>query len=198
MTESRQSQTAPTLAMVNGEIRSGRYRDALRGMQALGKDASHLGIGHNITMAELRLRLGESERAAQDAGRLLSSPSLPSNIVARCHILLGTWCRDGGRLSQAIQHFHRAITAAVEAGDRDAAAWAHLRLMLTVAEDSGPQAAVALLAEVRKRVVQLGDSQALAALHFFLAEIETKRGLPETVHRHLRIGRSLLEGEYNV
>jgi DNA-binding NtrC family response regulator/tetratricopeptide (TPR) repeat protein len=81
---------------------------------------------------------------------------------------------------------------------REPAAWAHLRLMLTLAEDAGPQAALVLLPEVRKNIVQLGDRQAMAALHIFLAEIETKRGLFDSVKRHLAIGRAHLESEPNL
>jgi DNA-binding NtrC family response regulator/tetratricopeptide (TPR) repeat protein len=70
--------------------------------------------------------------------------------------------------------------------------------MLTVAEHPGPNSAIALLSEVRKKVTQAADPQIVAALHLFLAEIETKRGAFSAVQRHINTGKRLLESQPNL
>jgi DNA-binding NtrC family response regulator/tetratricopeptide (TPR) repeat protein len=69
--------------------------------------------------------------------------------------------------------------------------------MMTIAEISGPEIAVSLLARIRRLVNQVGSHQITAALHLYLAEIETKRGLFDTVKRHLRTGEALLQLDPN-
>ena len=46
--------------------------------------------------------------------------------------------------------------------------------------------------------LESGDAQAVAALHICLAEVETKRGLFDSVRRHLKTGRVFLESEPNL
>jgi len=59
-------------------------------------------------------------------------------------------------------------------------------------------AATSLLTEIRSNVIRLGDPHTSAALHIMVAEIEAKRGLPESARRHTRTASSLLLLEPNV
>ena len=68
---------------------------------------------------------------------------------------------------------------------------------MTIAETSGPEVAVGLLPQTRRLVNQAGSHQLTAALHIYLAEIETKRGLFDSVRRHLRTGETLLKLDPN-
>ena len=151
-----------------------------------------------MTIAELHLRTGQSSIAVNTCRSVLRNHFASRGILARCHIVLGTASRDEGRLEEAVEHFHRALSIATDVPSREAATWSYLRLMLALAEHTGPQAALALLPDVRRHIIQLGDGQAVAALHFFLAEIETKRGLYNSVREHLAVGRRHLDRDPNV
>ena len=64
--------------------------------------------------------------------------------------------------------------------------------MLSVADRSGPDSAVPILAQIRTNAVKLGDPQVSAALHIFVGEMEAKRGLVQNAQRHAILGQKLL------
>ena len=188
--ESEETELRPRLAAL---VRQGRYQTALEALRKNPPTTDDL----RVDLAEVLVWVGRAEDAEGLVASVLRRTSGSTGLGARCHAVRGIIERDRGRLSDARESFLRAIRQADECHDKSVAAWAALRLILAVAEESGPQAAGGIVGSVRKRLNQLGDAQAIAAFHLFLGEIESKRGLFDSARRHLRTGRSLLGGEPN-
>ena len=177
MPESKSLDSVHSLAAAHSLIRKGHYREALTSLTSLKRVPREFEDEYRVTIAELHLRTGQSSIAVNTCRSVLRNHFASRGILARCHIVLGTASRDEGRLEEAVEHFHRALSIATDVPSREAATWSYLRLMLALAEHTGPQAALALLPDLRRHIIQLGDGQAVAALHFFLAEIETRTRL---------------------
>lgn len=173
--------------------RRGHYLAALDTLQKSPLKTDAL----KIELAELLVRVGRAEESERLAASVLRRNPGQSPLSARCHALRGIIQRDRGRLSDARESLLKAVRHADDACDREVAAWSNLRLILTVAEESGPHAARGIVTSARKRLHQLGDIQATAAFHLFLSELESKRGLFDAARRHLRTGRALLASEPN-
>ena len=103
-----------------------------------------------------------------------------------------------GNTEAAVVHVHRAITLADSAKDVHKACLFRLRLMVMVADKSGPLAIVSLLAELRPKALRLGDPIISAALHVFVSETEAKQGLRRGADRHARLGQALLASYPNL
>ena len=72
--------------------------------------------------------------------------------------------------------------------------WALMRLLLALADRADTREAVALLPLARRAVIRLGDRLVSAALHVYVAQLESKRGLLDGAWNHLRVGRDSLQG----
>ena len=192
------SPLATELAPVRALVRQGRYWEALRLVKSREFRESPGGREESLVLlAELLQRTGEAQRAAEVAQNLLTEPASRPTTRARAQVVLGSVCRDSGDLNAAIQNLDKAVTLAHDVGDLQTACWARLRQMLAVAEASGPDAAVGLLGDARRMVNRAGDRHITAALHVFVAEIETKRGLFDSVKKHIRTCDDLLQFEGN-
>ena len=55
-----------------------------------------------------------------------------------------------------------------------------------------------MLGSAKRDIFNLGDPLMTAALHFFVAQLETKRGLFDAAWHHIRAGRSVLGGQENL
>jgi DNA-binding NtrC family response regulator len=64
--------------------------------------------------------------------------------------------------------------------------------MISVAEFKGIEAAMGRLGEVRDALARLGDARPFAALHIWLAEMESTRGYLSSARHHLERAESLL------
>jgi DNA-binding NtrC family response regulator len=69
---------------------------------------------------------------------------------------------------------------------------------MVAGEIDGPEAAVAALSDIRRRVVAQANPAILAALHLCVAELESKRGLLSSAARHIEAGRTLLRNHGNI
>ena len=96
-----------------------------------------------------------------------------------------------------MSHLQRAAAIALASGDYERACWAQLWLLIVVSDHSGPDATVSLLAELRANTVRSADPVILAALHIFVAQMEAKRGLLSSAHRHIRLALDLLQSMSN-
>jgi DNA-binding NtrC family response regulator len=118
---------------------------------------------------------------------------------ATCEFCLGqiAW-ETSTETEKAIVHVQRAVSFAEGANKLWQACFFRLRLMVMVTDTAGPAAALAILSQLRREAVKLGDPIITAALHIFIGETETKRGLLRSAERHARLGREILSLEPNL
>ena len=62
-----------------------------------------------------------------------------------CELVLGRSDWDEGNRNSAILHLQRSVCVAMEVGDWERVCWAQLRLLLMIADRSGPAAIAGLL-----------------------------------------------------
>ncbi len=145
----------------------------------------------SVLLADALQRTGSNDAAEQLARSTLTRlGDKEGNATARLHLVLGNVVRERGNLPAAIRHFQIAATHATN--DLECSCWAHLRLLTTVAEFSGIQAASARIDAVKRVLTRHGDARPFAALHLWHVEIDTMRGALESAWHHLSIANSLL------
>src|SRR5262245_28054028 len=185
-----------SLKQVESLTRAGRYGDALNTFLTLYVNLKR-DIELDVLHAHLLERTGNYEASRVLCEKSLSKPATSKLQKSILETTLGIIHNDLGRERLAIQHFQRACSLAQSVGDLPQMCWSTLRLMLAVADSAGPQAAQPLLAKVKVSARRLGDLHVTAALHVFLAEMETKRGLLQNAAKHVSLGRRLLVEEPN-
>ena len=126
-----------------------------------------------------------------EADNLGLQPRVQFEIYASSDCSKYGWSDDGRAVTS---HEYRAVAAK----DLNQSCWSQLRLMLAVAEFSGPQSAVPIFTQVRTDVLKLGDPHVSAALHLFLGEVDAKRGMLKSAERHAALGQQLLGDEPNL
>ena len=178
-------------------LRAGHYSEALHEVRASSREWSTQPAVRDTLLAELLQRTGETAEAQRLAERTLRVKNLPPVLQARCHTVVATILRERGETSDAIDGFQKAIAIARGAKDTEQVCSAGLRLVLALAEGPGLDSATAYIPTLRRDVSRLGDPIVSSALHLFVAQIETKRGLLDTAREHVRIGRSLLSLQPN-
>jgi DNA-binding NtrC family response regulator/tetratricopeptide (TPR) repeat protein len=136
-----------------------------------------------------------AERLALDTTKIRGAK--PATL-ARCHIVLGSVYRERGLLRDAVSHLEKACRFAEAAHNAELQCWSWLRLMTVAGEMDGPEAAIAMIPEIRRRVTHLADPIVLATLHLWIAEFESKRGLLTSAARHIQMGRAILSTHHNV
>jgi DNA-binding NtrC family response regulator/tetratricopeptide (TPR) repeat protein len=175
-------------------IRSGHFREALdllRGNPQLRGDLSNLAL-----LAELQMRTGDLHSARDTAKRLLLQHKECASQI-RCHFVLGTICRDIGKLDEARRHYERAIELAEDSQDIEQLCVTQIRLLsLHVAGTSVDVATI--LPTLRRNVQASGDPFLAIALHIFLAEAESRRGHFVVARQQLAAARSLLRDTPNL
>src|SRR5215216_6788620 len=132
-------------------IRSGYFSDAVATLQRPEMSrhlASHADPLALAVLADALQRIGENDRAEAIAVRTLQTSSHPAQVNARCHFVLGNINRDRGITPRSIEHLQ--IAATLVGPDLELSAWIHLRLIVVLAELSGPQTAMARLDEVKR------------------------------------------------
>lgn len=171
-------------------MKRGRFGDAVNSLQHEG--ATH-DPTHNLKqslLADALQRTGHNKEAERVATRSLESMRSAPEAAGRCHLVLGNILRERGEIRRAIDQLQTAAVLAKD--DPELACWVQLRLMAAVGELAGVQSAMARLPDVKRCLTRLGDARPFAALHLWIAEIETTRGCLDNARRHLRIAESLL------
>ncbi|HKY21621.1 MAG TPA: sigma 54-interacting transcriptional regulator [Vicinamibacterales bacterium] len=174
-------------------IRGGRFSEAVTFL-----DQSTKGMGsarrsdpvRESLLADALQRIGHNDRAESIASRHLDIKSGRFDSSGRCHFVLGNISRERGNLAKAIECFQLSATAATS--DFELACWAQLRLIGAVAEHNGIQAAMSRIGEARSALARSGDARPFAALHLWLAEMESTRGHMSNAQRHLSRAEALL------
>ena len=176
--------------------RAGRFSEALAALDKANQPpAPH--IASAVLRAELLEAIGQSESAKALATSLLQSRKLLPPDRSACEYVLGAILMDEGDVIKAMDHLQSAAEQARSVKAFDRVITPLLKLMLAVAERSGPGASASLIAEARQIATRLGDSHVTAKLHLFVAEMEAKRGLFKNARRHLRIAHRLLSNSPN-
>ena len=170
---------------------AGRFSDALC---VLEETKPSLAPGHSLQVphAELLEAVGQHRRAATIASSLLRAKNLKPEDKSVCEYILGKILVDEGAVVAGMDHLQRATSHARDAKALRPLFTAQLKLMSVVSERSGPEAAAALLADVRHIAIRLGDPHVTAQLHLYVAEMEAKRGLLDNARRHSAIARAIL------
>jgi DNA-binding NtrC family response regulator/tetratricopeptide (TPR) repeat protein len=178
-------------------IRAGRFLAALELLEEAPGGIPK--VSADVLRAELLERTGQSERSRALVTRLLRVRELEPSERAVCEFVMGQleW-ETGGDTEAAVVHVQRAVALADSAKDTQRACLFRLRLMVMVADRSGPLAIVPLLAQLRTDAVMLGDPIVSAALHVFVGETEAKQGLRRSAERHARLGQALLASHPNL
>jgi DNA-binding NtrC family response regulator/tetratricopeptide (TPR) repeat protein len=141
-------------------------------------------------LADALHRVGRNEHAELIATRSLHSVPELSQVHARFQLVLGNVLRERGNIAKAIEHFQIAVGAS--GSDPEMSCWTHLRLMATIAELNGREAAIAHLEQVKRTLTRFGDARPFAALHLWFVENDTMRGHLDSARRHLKTADSLL------
>lgn len=176
-------------------VRSGHFREALdilRGDPQLRTDPANLAL-----LAELQMRTGNLSSARDGAQRLLQHEQTEFSAQIRCHLVLGTICRDSGRVKEARTHYEKAIDLARCDGDLEQLCLAQIMLVSLHAAGSDVETA-ALLPALRRNVHASGDPFLAIGFHIFLAEAESRKGQFVIAKQQLAAARSLLADTPNV
>ena len=152
----------------------------------------------DVLRADLLEQVGRYGQARVLAQTLLRSKTISLPQRSACEFVLARLDREDGDLESAVARLRRSVDLAVQGKDLERACWSQLRLMLVLTELSGPEAASAILPDIRASVRKLGIPQLTAAMHIFLGEMEAKRGLVKSGEWHTRLGLQLLAQDPNV
>jgi DNA-binding NtrC family response regulator/tetratricopeptide (TPR) repeat protein len=150
-----------------------------------------------VLRAELLEKTGDVGGALRLLEAVLQRQNAPSALRSRCFTLRGMIAFEAGELQRAIADLNRAVAEASGEGCLRELCWAKLRLFVATSDSSSPASVSRLLSDVRRNVARLADPPTTVALHLFVAECETQRGVLETAARHIRVGTALLENFRN-
>src|SRR6266850_876069 len=184
------------LATSKENFETGRFRAALNAIN------EHRGFGEGVDTAVLRIeileRIGRHGEARALAEQLLRRNELATADKSTCEFVLGKIKLDEGNVGSAIGSFQRAETLASESGNNRLLCWRQLWLWHFLANQSAPEATAARFAQLRSRIMRMGDPRLTAASYIFLGMFEGKRGLYQRAEMHSRLGQRMLENATNV
>jgi DNA-binding NtrC family response regulator/tetratricopeptide (TPR) repeat protein len=172
---------------VAASMRKGRFSEALKLLQAQPTAIS----SRSSLLPDLLQRTGRNREAQRLALGVAKSSTTDDDSLARCHWTLANVSREFGDSSDALKHYQ--IAAKLADNNSELSCWIQLRLMAMVADIAGSHIAMARLPDVRRCLTRFGDARPFAALHLWIAEVETRSGHLDRAQRHLSIAQSLLE-----
>jgi tetratricopeptide (TPR) repeat protein len=176
---------------------AGRFAAALEAIET----TRHLGSSDaalEVLRAELLERVGKFRHAKSIVETLTKSKRIEKGELSSCEFILGKIDWEEGATESAISHVQRAVSLAHQSGDLRKKCWAHLWLLILIADRSGPNAAAPIVTELRNDAIRLGDAQILAALHLYAGQLDAKRGLLGTAAAHLKRCEDVLRREPNL
>jgi len=177
--------------------REGRFLEALSTLNAGGAERNRR-VELEVLRVELLERVGSYAAARTQADELLHLKTLSKAERSACEQVIGRAYLASGRFSDAVVSLQRAAGLALEVHDFSRASWAQMWLLVAIADRSGPNAAVSLLAELRTNAIRSADPLILASLHLFVAQMEAMRKMLAGARRHLQLARQALETFPNV
>jgi len=171
--------------------KSGRFSEALSALAGVSLTNVKQTAAH-VLRAELLEYVGQHSQARALATTLLRSNRLTKSQQSACEYVMGRILLDDGDTDGAVAHLQRSASRAQEAADFERLHAAQLHLLVVVSERSGLGAATPLFAEVRHLTTRLGEPNATATLHLFVAEMEAKQGSLENARRHTALARHIM------
>jgi len=176
---------------------AGRFSDAFETLNA-GPINRADAITAAVLKSELLERLGHHGQARTQAEDLVNSRRISAGERSACLLTLARVDIERGSFQSAITHLQRSIIVALAADEHERACWAQMRLLGLVSDRSGPDAAVPLLAELRRNAARAADPRIVAAVHLHVAQVDGKRSLLPSARRHVRLALEMLNGNPNV
>jgi DNA-binding NtrC family response regulator len=173
-------------------IQLGRLGDALKRLND-GSDCGIAGIDRDLVASEVSALAGFSADAKRLAERVFGLKDASVEQRLRARIVLAQVRIDAGRAREAHQHLTEIVNDAAAAKAWRLRCWAEL-WSLTALGDFGSAGEIrGFLRHLRQHVNQLGDPVTSIALHLFVAEAESRRGVIASSVQHVKIARSLLQ-----
>ena len=143
--------------------------------------------------SELSALAGITSDAKRLAERVFGLKDASVEQRLRARIVLAQVRIDAGRAREAHQHLREIVNDAAAAKAWQIRCWAEL-WSLTALGDSGSAGEIrGFLRHLRQHVNQLGNPATSIALHLFVAEAESRRGVIASSVEHVKIARSLLQ-----
>ena len=164
-----------SLEPTNQLKRSGRFREALRTLESTRVPQDER-VNAQLLKLELLERVGQHSRGSELAALILRSKGLSASHRSTCEFVMGRIAFEAGDTDIGVAHLQRAMSLAIEGNNLERLCWAQIAMVLILADRSGPQAALPLIAELRLNTTKYGDPHTLAALHLFVGEMEAKYG----------------------
>jgi tetratricopeptide (TPR) repeat protein len=172
-------------------LRLGRFGDALAYLRAESK-GNQRGVERSLLLAEVNALAGHAGEAHKIASRLADHPSTTVEQRLRAQTVLAQVLIDNGNAHAAEEILKRVVQRSREAKAWRCRCWAELWLLTAIGEFSSAGDIRSFLKELRQHVNQLGDPTTSIALHLFVAEAESRRGVTDSSIQHVKIARSLL------
>lgn len=186
-----------SLPAVSELIAKGRFSEALSLLERLPQIRTRT-IEAETLRAELLERCGRYAESEPLARSILKGRSATDSQRSLCEFTLGMILWDRGETTLAIERFQRAVDHAERGDDLWRTCWSQLRLLISLSGRGPWTNASGLLTQLRLNVIRLGDPLVATAMHLFLGEVETKRGLLGSARRHTALGQSLFGREPNI
>jgi DNA-binding NtrC family response regulator/tetratricopeptide (TPR) repeat protein len=172
-------------------LRLGRFGDALAYLRA-DSSGYQRSIERSLLLAEVNVLAGHASDAHKIAARLVDHPSTTVEQRLRAQTVLAQVLIDNGNAHAAEEILKRVVQGSREAKAWRCRCWAELWLLTAIGEFSSAGDIRSFLKGLRQHVNQLGDPTTSIALHLFVAEAESRRGVIDSSIRHVKIARSLL------
>ena len=177
-------------------LRLGRFGDALAYLRAEPSD-SHRNVERSLLLAEVNVLVGEASEARKCASRVADHVAATVEQRLRAQTVLAQLLIDDGNPHAAEEILRLVVQESVEAKAWRCRCWAELWLLTAIGEFSSAGDIRSFLKGLRQHVNQLGDPTTSIALHLFVAEAESRRGVIDSSIQHVKIARSLLAGHPN-
>src|SRR2546427_7219454 len=156
-----------SLQAVRQLVSAGRFGEALKLLDDV-RVAGGQRLATDTLRAELLEKVGNHGQSLALAERILKSQDLSASNRSACELVVGRIKWESGDTETSIIHLQRSLSIAKQTGDLERTCWVQLRLLIALADRSGPDDTAPLLAELRANTIKLGDRQLSAALHVFV------------------------------
>jgi transcriptional regulator with PAS, ATPase and Fis domain/tetratricopeptide (TPR) repeat protein len=174
--------------------KQGRFLEALNALETIGPSPT---AAVCVQRAELLERLGRHDECRRLTEAAQKTKQLTASHRATCEYLTGHIDLEDGDTQRAVGRFQRAASLARGTDDLELLCRVQMKLLVVVADVSGPDAAAPILSDLRHSTTRLGDPHTTAALHVFVAEMEARRGLLHSAQKHLSIANGLMVDQPN-
>ena len=169
----------------------GRLADAVLVLRA-EQAARPADVERQLRLAEVSVLIGDSAEALRCAERLTNRGGASEEQRIRAATVVAQVSIDRGRAREAHTQLEEVVRRATSSRLWRCRTWAELWLLTALGDFASAADIRAFLRDLRHHVNQLGDPLTTIALHLFVAEAESRRGVIDSSVQHVRVARSLL------